>query len=395
MVSPKTISVTLSLGSEAHHASLPEMFAQRGMLRRAVRFGKDLDILAPDGDAVKVIHRFASFRLGTRLVWGTWRRLPTFARSTVPMVLWSGITDRMISRWIPPCDVFHGMAVSSLVSLRYAKRLGASTIVDSPFRHPASWQRDVARDCATVGLDPKRCERFMTPLMIRRLMQQYELCDRIIVYSSEAQRSFEPFPCSSKAVVVRPGIDHHVFAPIRSSRTDSTFRACYVGRIEAPKGVAYLLWTWKRLALADAELLLVGRDFPEIHSILQDAPPNVRLTGFLSMEGVAKCLAQSNIFVFPSANEAMSLALLQAMSAGIPVIACQDTPAQDCITPGQNGILVPARNTEALADAILWCYRNRDALALMGQAARTRIEQEFTLSHYVQRLIALYESIVS
>lgn len=53
----------------------------------------------------------------------------------------------------------------------------------------------------------------------------------------------------------------------------------------------------------------------------------------------------------------MSLALRQAMSAGLPVIGCQGTAAEDRVT-GETGLLVPPRDTDDLAEAILWCYRN-------------------------------------
>ncbi len=92
-------------------------------------------------------------------------------------------------------------------------------------------------------------------------------------------------------------------------------------------------------------------------------------------------------------NEGLSLALLEAMSTGLPAIASSDTGAQDCVTPGKNGLLVPGRNRDALADAILWCYRHRDELAAMGPAARITVEENFTLSHYARRMMELYKSI--
>lgn len=388
------LSVTLSLGSAAHHNSLLDVLAQSGVLRRALRFGEDLEVLEPDGGRLKLVHRFRSYRMGNRLIWGVWRRLPAFAQSTAPMVLWAAATDQMISRWLVPCNVFHGIAGSSLSSLRKARLLGARTLIDNTSLHPASWQREVTTDCAAVGFNPRHHERLMSPLFVRRLIRQYETCDRIIVYSSAAQASFELFPYASKTIVVRPGVDHHLFARPKALPRRPTFRACYVGRIEAPKGLAHLLAAWNKLGLADAELLLVGRVFSEMKALLSCSSASVKVAGFLPIEQVAECLVQSDIFVIPSVNEGMSLALLQAMSAGLPVIACQATAAEECITSGENGFLIPGRRAEALADVIVWCYKNRDKLAPMGQAARKRVEQEFTLLHYAQRLTRLYESLV-
>jgi glycosyltransferase involved in cell wall biosynthesis len=393
--SKKRLSLTLSLGSAPHHKNLPEVFAQNGMLRLAVRLGEHLEVLEPGSSGLKLVHRFSSYHMGNRLIGALWRRLPMFAQSTAPMALWFAITDKMVSRWLLPCDVFHGIAGYSLSSLRRARLLGARTLIDSTSVHPTSWQHDVAADCAAIGLDPKRHERFLSPLLVRRMMRQYEACDKIVIYSSAVQRSFEPFPYASKTVVVRPGVDHHFFAPANASKPDRTFRVCYIGRIECPKGLHHLLLAWKQMALLDAELLLIGRVFSEMRPLLQESPRSVKLAGFLPPGRVACCLGQSDVFVLPSANEGMSLALLEAMAAGVPVIACRSTAAEDCVTPGEDGFLVPARNTEALAEAILWCYNNRDALKPMGRAARARIEQDFTLPHYIQRLVELYESLVT
>ena len=212
-------------------------------------------------------------------------------------------------------------------------------------------------------------------------------------YSSAAQRSFAPFSYASKTIVVRPGVNHDFFAPATISRKTTTFRVCYVGRIEAPKGLAHLLAAWRQLALPEAELLLVGNLMDEMKPLLRDcSSAGIKVAGILSREDVVAALQSSDLFVLPSMNEGLSLAVLEAMSTGLPVIGCADTGAADCITSGENGFLVPGRNTEALADAILWCYKNRDALTRMGRASRARVEQEFTLTHYRQRLITLYES---
>jgi glycosyltransferase involved in cell wall biosynthesis len=396
MPDPKTISLCLSLGSAGHHKNLPETFAQLGILRRAIRYGENVEVFDSDNGRLKPVHRLPGYRLGNRILHAIWRRLPAFAQSTAPMILLSGVADMAVSRWLVSADVFHALAGSALSSVYQAQRLGALTVIDNSFLHPASWEREVTLDCAQIGLDPTRIERFMPPVLIRRLHRQYQACDRIIVYSMAAKRSFDPFPYGSKAVVVVPGVDHRAFTPRKGTRETSTFRVCYVGRIEAPKGLAYLIAAWKQLALANAELVLIGRVFPEMLPLLDDrSVSNIRLTGILSRDAVAACLQESDIFVFPSMNEGMSLAVLEAMSSGVPVIACQATGAEDCIASGETGFLVPGRDIDALAEAILWCYRNREALGPMGHAARTRIEREFTLSDYANRLTLLYTSAVT
>ncbi len=294
----------------------------------------------------------------------------------------------------PHSYIFHGLAGIGSANLQRARQLGAVTLLDIGTLHPSAWQRELLADSASAGLRPEHCEGFRTAMELRRHEGEFEMCDKIVVYSSAAWRSFQEFPYAHKAVVVRPGIDHQLFVPLPQGRRERTFRVCYVGRIEAAKGVHFLTRAWKRLALPDAELVLVGRVLHEMAGLESEGPSaRIRLAGILTHEGVARLYQESDLFVFPSVNEGLSLALLEAMSTGLPAIASSDTGAQDCVTPGKNGLLVPGRNRDALADAILWCYQHRDELAAMGPAARITVEENFTLSHYARRMMELYKSI--
>jgi glycosyltransferase involved in cell wall biosynthesis len=82
------------------------------------------------------------------------------------------------------------------------------------------------------------------------------------------------------------------------------------------------------------------------------------------------------------------------MSSGLPVVATELSGAKDCVTPGVDGTIVPARDPEALAEAILFHYNNPESTVAMGKAARAKIEQNFTVEHYIERNIGLYCSLV-
>jgi glycosyltransferase involved in cell wall biosynthesis len=230
-------------------------------------------------------------------------------------------------------------------------------------------------------------------MLVRREERQYELCDRIIVYSTAAWRSFQPFPYGHKAIIVRPGIDHRLFAPSPATRRGPTFRAYYVGRIEPAKGIHYLTRAWQRLALPGAELVLAGRVLPEMDWLCERRPSSrIRLAGILSRKELAS-YGQADVFVFPSVNEGLAMALLEAMSAGVPQMRAAAREPRTSLHRASHGRLVRGRDVDALADALLWCYENRPQLPAMGEAARGRIEEEFTLAHYAQRLLALYRSV--
>ena len=387
-------SVVLSLsGILAHHRYLAEALAQLHLLRRAVLFGTHLEVFEADsGGHLRMLRRFSSYRFFNRAIWGLSRRVPLLMRGPQPSVALSLFAERAVSTSIPPCTVFHGMMGVCLSGLRKAKGLGAITFVDTATLHPIVFNREVLAACRRSGFPAKRCEHVMPQILLDRLEKEYEACDKIITYSSASQRTFESSSYAHKTVRVHPGIDHFLFTPRADPIFDSTFRVCYVGRIEAAKGLDYLIEAWERLALDNAELVLVGRVFPEIAKLLANRSPRatIRLAGILPRVEVARQYRQSDLFVFPSVNEGLPLAVLEAMSSGLPVIACQDTGADDCILSGTDGLLVSGSKIDELADAIRWSYGHRDELAVMGKRARTTIEERFTLAHYVERITSLY-----
>jgi len=199
---------------------------------------------------------------------------------------------------------------------------------------------------------------------------------------------------AEKAVVVATGVDTKFFSPRPRTEQQPRFRACFVGRVEVAKGVGYLLQAWKRLALPNAELVLIGEVKPEMNSLLRKyADSTVRTTGILPPQELAERYRESDLFVFPSVNEGLAQVSLEAMASGLAIVASDHSGADDCVTEGKEGFIIPIRDVDRLAEAIQWCYQHPDETRAMGRAARARIESHFTLEHYNQRQIALYRSL--
>jgi glycosyltransferase involved in cell wall biosynthesis len=396
-VQSNQISVTLSVGSGLYQKRLATSLLRIGMLRRVLRFGPDMEVLDPDGsESLTPVKQFRFYKLANRLIWAGWSRLPSTGRSRLPIVATSWLADRLASRWVPESSIFHGWTSVCLASLHAAKRQRAITLVENPMLHPRGWQREVLAECKRFSVSPRDCDAVLSVPQIQRREREYEVCDRIVVNSTVAHRSFEEFGHADKTVVVQPGVDHVFFAPAAEPASPQLFRVCYAGRVELAKGVVYLLHAWKRLALPHAELLLIGEIRPEMKPLLNGyADATVRLPGFVAPEELAEIYRQSSVFAFPSVNEGLALVMLEAMASGIAVIATDKSGGEDCITEGNDGFVIPARSVDAIAEAILWCYRNRDELMEMGKAARKKVEKQFTLAAYEERQIDLYRSLVA
>jgi starch synthase len=364
------------------------------MLRRVMHLGPDFEVLDPGRSGeLELVGSLPSAKFVNRALWALWRRLPRTGSSHLPMVASCWMADRWASKYVLSGGIFHGLTAINVASLERAKRMGAITVLESPMVHLQHWQEQVLEECQRFGVKPRDCGAVLPVPMIHRALRQYELSDIIVVLSSAAHRSFGRLGLAQKVNVVLPGVDHHFYKPSEELRLPALFRTCYVGRIELAKGLGYLLTAWKKLALPSAELLLVGEIRPEMHSLLQSfACSNVRLTGWLPPHEVAKCYQQSNLLVFPSANEGFGLVLLEAMASGLPVAGTNQSGAPDCVTEGKDGFVIPPRDAEALAGVILWCFQHPEETSAMGRAARAKVERQFTVSHYEERQITFYQS---
>ena len=387
--------VTLCQAAASYQATLPARLAQTGMLRRVLRFGPDLQVLEPEeSGSLRLVKRFSLYKVSNQILWTAWGLLPNRGRPQLPMAATTWLASRLVAKWISPAGIFHGLPGLALPGLQSARANGSRTLIENATLHPRQWQREVLYECARFGVRPGDCSAVLPPPLMRRMEREYELCDTIIVPSNVARRSFEELGLGHKAQVVWPGVDHEFFSPPAEHVISPVFRACFVGRIELSKGITYLLQAWNLLALPLAELVLAGPIQPDIKPFLKRyAGSTVTLTGPLSPREVVKQYHAASVFIHPSPNEGLGLVLLEAMACGLPVIATERSGAEDCVTHGRDGLIIPARSVNQLAEAIWWCFRHREELPAMGRGARQKVEQHFTRAHYEERQMGVYRSL--
>jgi glycosyltransferase involved in cell wall biosynthesis len=390
-----SLSVTLSLGSQPIQKAVADRLQRDGLLRRIVAFPAGVEIFDPTGvEGLQLVRRYRRYRVINRLMWAAWRWLPGSGRAwNLPIVLSTAYADRLASRWVPPSAIFHGWTGNCLTCIKRARQYGSVIMIEQATIHPRHWQDAVLTECERFGVRPRDCRAILPAPLIRRMEREFELADAIIVPSRVARESFEKAGYADRTVVVHPGVEHRFFTPTSRSAPRDLFRVCYAGRVELLKGLPYLLQAWKQLALPKAELVLIGEVAPEMRRIIaQWALPNIRFIGFLSPLELVMWYRASHLFAFPSVNEGLARVIFEAMSCGLPVVATERSGAGDCITQRIEGDIVPAGNVAAMADAIMWHYKNPDGSAAMGRAARSRIERQFTLPHYVDRVTGMYRA---
>lgn len=145
-------------------------------------------------------------------------------------------------------------------------------------------------------------------------------------------------------------------------------------------------------------LLLIGRD-DGIGAMLRQQVTALGLEGhveFLGSRGdVPRLLAAADIGLLCSHQEGFSNALLEGMAAGLPMIATDVGGNGEAIADGMSGLLVPARQPDALSSAILRLADDPALRGRLGQAARERVLRDFSLEACIDRYEALYRALIA
>ena len=201
--------------------------------------------------------------------------------------------------------------------------------------------------------------------------------------------------------VVYLGFDFERLSPNEENRTrvrdkfgigSDEFTIGYVGNLINGKGHVQLIEAFEAIAaeIPNARLFFVGRgQLAEV-----EAAAGKLASGKIIFAGwrtdVPACLKAMDLFVQPSLSEAFSQVLIEAMGAGLPVIATDVGGANEVIESGVNGILIEPDDTEAIRREVVGLYRDRDRRKKMAEAGMRSVRERFTAEQMVERQYALY-----
>ncbi len=110
---------------------------------------------------------------------------------------------------------------------------------------------------------------------------------------------------------------------------------------------------------------------------------------------ISDCLGEFEVFCMPSQAEGLGSAALEAMAARLPVVTTNAGGLAEVFKDGQNGLVVPPRNPERMAEAICQMLRDPTAAKRMAEAGRRTVEGEYATDRMVERTLALYEELLA
>jgi glycosyltransferase involved in cell wall biosynthesis len=262
--------------------------------------------------------------------------------------------------------------------------LGRRFFLDRSIAHPAAFPPLQAR---LARLYPTWADAALVrPAFVAAAEEtEHRLAERIVVGCEFARQSLVDHGVPSPRVVVNPyGVDWETLAAVPAPpRTDRPLRFLYLGSVIARKGVPVLLEAWRQLAPRDAELWIAGGVGPRERALIPDLP-GLRLLGRVPRAEVPALFAACDVFVLPSLFEGFGLVILEALAAGLPVIATPHTGAVEAVRSSALGRLVPVLDADALTEALRhYLQQPPDRPAVLAAAAAIRAE--FTWQAYGDR----------
>jgi glycosyltransferase involved in cell wall biosynthesis len=273
---------------------------------------------------------------------------------------------------------------------------------------PAGWLYRADRVISTVHypalLPERKAGDLRNYLRIGTTRMLYHLTDAVVAVSDDVAEQLKSVfhLAPSKIRIIINGIDVEAIHGARPkpewlpsvSALPGQRLVTSVGRLMPPKGHRYLVeaMPYLKRRFDNVKLLLAGDG--DLRESLEQQSRRLGVQDVISFLGsrndIREILSLTEVFVLPSISEGTSMALLEAMAAGKPIVAT-DIPGNRAVLKHEyNCLLVPPGNPEKLAEAIVFLLKNPLIAADCGQNAYRDVSRQFDIEQTVTRLMTIW-----
>jgi mannosyltransferase len=229
-----------------------------------------------------------------------------------------------------------------------------------------------------------------------------------VIATSDISASF----LKQESVVVMHGVDTDAYAPppdraaaFAESRLPGRYAIGCFGRVRAQKGSDVFVDAMCALLprYPDFTAVMVGAIVPEQAAFANELKRRIEaaglqsrivITGELAIEEVRRWYKRLTIYAFTSRNEGFGLTLIEAMAAGNALVAARAGAAEFVVEDGVTGVLTPPGDVDALAAALEPLMRDPALAVTMGQRARARVEEKFSLDAEASAIADVYRRLI-
>ncbi len=307
-----------------------------------------------------------------------------FSLSGYPNLQFSTHNFRLLKQAIQntECVFVQGPGLISYFAIWYAHKYDKKCVV---YTHVIPWE-------AFPTFFSKVLQPLVRFFFLRISVLCYNRAHRLLIPYKDLQVVYNSKGVRTPMYIAKLGIDIVRFKPVidkiaakKKVGIDPTkFVVGYVGRISSEKNIEILLDAFSKLNQPEELVLLLVGDGSLHQKRLLEFPANCVVTGFVS--NVQDYLQAMDIFVMPSLTETTSLATLEAMSVGLPVLATKVGFIAHYINKDHNGVFFPASNSTFLAAKLEKLRTQPNTRAYLGNNARRTIVYSYSWERSINRI---------
>jgi len=246
-------------------------------------------------------------------------------------------------------------------------------------------------------------------IFIRKAMLSQKLCEaKFIIAISEFNKCYLSEKVDSslldKTHVVHCGIRPEDYQEtLGSTRSDSSiFTILSIGSLQIYKGHKYLISACERLRNLQIQfhchIIGEGEERSNLEALIRgfNLEDYITLHGAMPQEDVGRYLQIANCYVQPSIiapnkkMEGIPVAIMEAMAAGLPVVATGLSGIPEIVHDGKTGLLVPEKDPTALANAIVYYYQHPKEANKIAESSKEYVKREFNLSITTSKIYRLF-----
>ncbi|MEQ1948426.1 MAG: glycosyltransferase family 4 protein [Bryobacteraceae bacterium] len=243
-------------------------------------------------------------------------------------------------------DVFFGYSNASLETIQAANRLGLRTVVDQI--DPARTEFDLVTE------EQKRFPGLAPPVFappesyFRRIHAEWDAADAIVVNSDWSRSALVEQGVDPNKLHVVPLAYEPRVPPVARSQRTKALKVLWLGTMCLRKGLPYAVAAAARLVNGPVQFTFAGP--LEVNRAALSLPRNCQYIGAVPRSDAPRLYSEHDVFLFPTLSDGFGLTQLEAMAAGLPVIATASCAR--VVEDGLSGFLVPTRDPGAIASAI-------------------------------------------
>src|SRR5688572_18128375 len=215
----------------------------------------------------------------------------------------------------------------------------------------------------------------------------------------------------NKIHLIPNGVDTTRFAPVNAEQKSllreklnlpqAAIIAIYTGRLVSYKGLPLLLRVWKEIRgkHKNVLLLLAGTGGLDIHNCEAELREYVKSFGlekevfFLdAVQNVPEYLQASDLFVFPTENDAFPSSIVEAMACALPIVTTPVGAIKTIVCHQETGLLVRPGNFQQLFESLDVLLSDKALASRLGQAARQIVEERYSAGNTVRKYLSLFEN---